>query len=67
MDVGQKVRTLRALDLGDAGRVERGAIGVLESINNGPYMPYLVRFPNGSFAFEEGEIEEVGDGPGAPT
>lgn len=59
MDVGQKVRALRTIDLGDAGKVERGAIGILESMNNGPYMPYLVRFDTGTFAFEEGEIEEV--------
>jgi hypothetical protein len=59
MEVGQKVRALRGLDLGDAGKLERGAVGVLESMNNGPYMPYLVRFPSGTFAFEEGEIEEV--------
>jgi hypothetical protein len=59
MEVGKRVRTLRSLDLGDAGRVEKGAVGILESINNGPYMPYLVRFPNGTFAFEEGEIEEA--------
>jgi hypothetical protein len=59
MEVGQKVRALRSLDLGDAGKVEKGAIGVLESMNNGPYMPYLVTFPSGTFAFEEGEIEEA--------
>ena len=59
VEVGNLVRTLRNLDLGDAGKVERGAVGVLESMSNGPYMPYLVRFPNGTFAFEEGEIEEV--------
>ncbi len=59
MEVGQKVRALRSLDLGDAGKLEKGAVGVLESMNNGPYMPYLVRFENGTFAFEEGEIEEV--------
>jgi hypothetical protein len=59
MEIGQSVRALRSLDLGDAGKVEKGAVGVLESMNNGPYMPYLVRFPSGTFAFEEGEIEEV--------
>jgi hypothetical protein len=59
MQVGRKVRTLRSLDLGDAGKVDKGAVGVLESMNNGPYMPYLVRFENGTFAFEEGEIEEA--------
>jgi hypothetical protein len=63
MDVGQQVRALRSLDLGDAGKVEKGAVGVLESINNGPYMPYLVRFASGTFAFEEGEIEEAGTQP----
>lgn len=57
MQVGKQVRALRSIDLGDAGKVEKGAVGVLESMNNGPYMPYLVRFPSGTFAFEEGEIE----------
>ncbi len=59
MDVGQRVRALRTIDLGEGGKVERGEVGVLESINNGPYMPYLVRFANGTFAFEEGELEEA--------
>ncbi len=59
MQVGKRVRALRSIDLGDAGKVEKGAVGVLESMNNGPYMPYLVRFPSGTFAFEEGEIEEA--------
>ncbi|MDQ6766900.1 MAG: hypothetical protein M3Z41_03735 [Candidatus Eremiobacteraeota bacterium] len=59
MEVGKRVRALRSLDLGDAGRVEKGTVGVLESMNNGPYMPYLVHFPTGTFAFEEGEIEEA--------
>lgn len=59
MDVGQRVRTLRALDLGSEGKVEKGAVGVLESITNGPYMPFLVRFDNGTFAFEDGELEEA--------
>ncbi len=59
MDVGQRVRALRSLDLGEGGKVSKGDVGILESINNGPYIPYLVRFPNGTFAFEEGEIEPV--------
>jgi len=59
MEVGQRVRALRSLDLGEGGKVEKGAVGVLESMNNGPYMPYLVRFPSGTFAFEDGEIEEI--------
>ena len=58
MDVGDRVRTLRTLDLGSGGgRVEKGAIGVLESVTNAPYMPFLVRFDNGTFAFQDGEIE----------
>jgi hypothetical protein len=61
MEVGKRVRTLRSLDLGEGGKVEKGAVGVLESMNNGPYMPFLVRFPNGTFAFEDGEIEEIED------
>jgi len=59
MEVGARVRTLRTLDLGSDGRVEKGAVGTLESISNGPYMPFLVRFPQGTFAFEDGEIEEL--------
>jgi hypothetical protein len=59
MQVGKRVRALRSIDLGEAGKLEKGAVGVLESMTNGPYMPYLVRFDNGKFAFEEGEIEEA--------
>jgi hypothetical protein len=59
MEVGQRVRTLRTLDLGTEGKVEKGAVGVLESITNGPYMPFLVRFDNGTFAFQDGELEEA--------
>ena len=61
MEVGGQVRTLRALDLGSEGRVEKGAVGVLESVDNSPYMPFLVRFENGTFAFQDGELEPVGD------
>jgi hypothetical protein len=64
MQVGERVRALRRVDLGDEGRVEKGAIGVLESIHNSPYMPYLVKFAEGTFAFEDGEIEPVD--PDAP-
>ena len=64
MKAGQRVRTKRTLDLGDEGRVEKGAIGVLESENNSPYMPYLVRFAQGTYAFQDGEIEEA-DEPSA--
>jgi len=39
--------------------VDKGAIGILESMSNSPYMPFLVRFPQGQFAFEDGEIEDV--------
>lgn len=59
MEVGKPVRTLRSIDLGADGKVDKGAIGILESMNNGPYMPFLVRFPQGSFAFEDGELEDV--------
>jgi hypothetical protein len=59
MEVGKPVRVLKAVDLGQDGKVEKGAIGVLESMNNSPYMPFLVKFPQGSFAFEDGEIEDV--------
>jgi hypothetical protein len=59
MEVGKPVRVLKAVDLGVEGKVDKGAIGVLESMHNSPYMPYLVRFPQGSFAFEDGEIEDV--------
>jgi hypothetical protein len=61
MEVGQRVRTKRTLDLGADGRVEKGAIGVLESENNSPYMPYLVRFEQGTYAFQDGELEDVDD------
>jgi hypothetical protein len=61
MEVGQRVRTKRTLDLGADGRVEKGAIGVLESENNSPYMPYLVRFAQGTYAFQDGELEDVDD------
>lgn len=60
MEVGKPVRTLRGLDLGTGGKVEKGAVGILESMNNGPYMPFLVCFPQGTFAFEDGELEDVG-------
>jgi len=59
MEVGKRVRALRTLDLGAGGKVEKGAIGVLESMTNGPYMPFLVRFEEGTFAFQDGEIEEA--------
>lgn len=61
MEQGQRVRTKRTLDLGADGRVEKGTIGVLESENNSPYMPYLVRFDQGTYAFQDGEIEEADD------
>lgn len=70
MRVGQRVRTLRKLDLGSDGLVEKGAVGVLESTSNSPYTPFLVRFPQGAFAFEDGEIEEIDeteDGPPMKT
>jgi len=57
MEVGERVRTLKALDLGSDGKVERGAIGVLESVTNSTYMPFLVRFEAGTFAFQDGELE----------
>lgn len=63
--MGKPVRLLRSLDLGADGKVERGAIGILESMDNSPYLPYLVKFPQGSFAFEDGEIEDVEEGAGA--
>ena len=61
MEVGQRVCTKRTLDLGADGRVVKGAIGVLESENNSPYMPYLVRFEQGTYAFQDGELEDVDD------
>ena len=59
MEVGKRVRALRSLDLGSGGKVEKGEVGVLESMENGPYLPFLVRFPQGTFAFEDGELEAV--------
>jgi hypothetical protein len=57
MEVGQRVRALRTVDLGSEGKVEKGTVGVLESTTNSPYMPFLVRFEQGTFAFEDGELE----------
>ena len=62
MEVGDRVRALKGIDLGNEGRVERGAVGVLESVTNSPYMPFLVRFDSGVFAFQDGEIEPATDG-----
>jgi hypothetical protein len=59
MEIGKPVRVLKGIDLGSGGKVERGAIGILESMSNSPYMPFLVKFPQGSFAFEDGELEDV--------
>ncbi|MBV8170507.1 MAG: hypothetical protein JO219_01090 [Candidatus Eremiobacteraeota bacterium] len=59
MEIGKRVRVLKTIDLGQYGKVEKGTIGVLESMNNGPYTPFLVKFPQGSFAFEDGELEDV--------
>lgn len=51
------MRTLKAFDFGSEGRVDKGAVGVLESVTNSPYMPFLVRFDTGTFAFQDGELE----------
>lgn len=59
MDVGQRVRLRRTVDLGSEGRVEAGSIGVVESVNNSPYLPYLVKFDQGKLALEDGDIEEI--------
>ena len=59
MDVGQRVRLLRAVDLGSEGKVEAGAIGVVEATDNSPYLPYLVRFGASKLALEDRDIEEV--------
>jgi hypothetical protein len=61
VEIGKRVRALRAIDLGSEGKLEAGSVGILESMNNGPYLPYLVRFEHGTFAFEDGEIEEAED------
>lgn len=63
MELGKPVRVLKAIDLGSDGKVDKGAVGILESMSNSPYMPFLVRFPQGSFAFEDGEIEDVEQDP----
>ena len=63
MEVGKPVRVLKGIDLGDQGKVEKGDVGILESMNNSVYMPFLVKFPNGTFAFEDGEIEDVPESP----
>jgi hypothetical protein len=59
MEVGERVRTVRGLDLGDGIKLDAGAVGVLESISNSAYMPFLARFEQGTFAFQDGELEEV--------
>ena len=59
MDVGQRVRLRRTVDLGSEGKIEAGAIGVVESVNNSPYLPYLVKFDHGELALEDGDIEEI--------
>ena len=61
MLVGTRVKSLRTLDLGAGGKVEKGEVGVLESVTNSPYMPFLVRFESGTFAFQDGELEPAGD------
>lgn len=61
MEVGDRVRSKKTIDLGGEGRVESGAVGVLESVTNSPYMPFLVRFDTGTFAFQDGEIEPASD------
>jgi len=63
MDVGKPVRVLKAIDLGAEGKVEKGAVGILESMDNSVYLPFLVRFPQGTFAFEDGEIEDAPEMP----
>ena len=59
VEIGKPVRVLKGIDLGAEGKVEKGAVGILESTSNSPYMPFLVRFPQGSIAFEDGEVEDV--------
>ena len=61
MEVGKPVRVLKGIDLGADGKVEKGAVGILESMNHSVYMPFLVKFAQGTFAFEDGEIEDVLD------
>lgn len=61
MEIGEQVRALKAFDFGSDGKVEKGDVGVLESVTNSPYMPFLVRFQNGTFAFQDGELEPVTD------
>jgi len=59
VEVGSRVRLVRTIDLGSEGMVEQGAIGVVETTNNSPYLPYLVEFQAGFLALEDGDIEEV--------
>jgi hypothetical protein len=59
MDVGQKVRLVRTIDLGSEGKIDAGTIGILESMENSPYLPFLVRFPQGALALEDGDIEDI--------
>ncbi len=61
------MRARKTVDLGAEGRVDSGAVGVLESVTNSPYMPFLVRFDSGTFAFQDGEIEPATDDGGLKT
>lgn len=61
MQLGQSVRLLRTIDLGSEGRVDKGGIGVVQATDNSPYLPYLVKFPQGFLAVEDGDIEEVNE------
>lgn len=58
MFVGQRVRVMRTIDLGEDFCVREGDIGEVISTTNGPYLHYLVRLPHTDFAATE---EEIGD------
>ena len=63
MQIGNRVRVLRTIDLGDEFCVREGEVGVLESTTNGPYLHYLVRLPHTYFAAAEGEIGDADRSP----
>jgi len=50
---------VRTVDLGSEGKIDAGTIGILESVENSPYLPFLVKFPQGSLALEDGDIAEI--------
>ncbi|HVA38864.1 MAG TPA: hypothetical protein VNJ51_14760 [Candidatus Dormibacteraeota bacterium] len=55
-DIGQRVRLVRDLDLGGAGMIPAGTVGILVSAENSSYLPYLVEIDGTTYAFEDTEL-----------